>query len=33
MGRWRAYAEQLEPLRAELERDGFVDRHGDPIWD
>ena len=32
VGRWRAYAEQLEPLRAELERDGFVDRNGDPIW-
>ncbi len=33
VGAWRAYAEQLEPLRAELERDGFVDRNGDPIWD
>ncbi len=33
VGAWRAYAEQLEPLRAELERDGFVDGNGDPIWD
>lgn len=32
VGRWRAYAAQLEPLRAELERDGFVDRNGDPVW-
>jgi tetratricopeptide (TPR) repeat protein len=32
VGRWRTYAEYLEPLRAELERDGFVDRAGDPIW-
>jgi tetratricopeptide (TPR) repeat protein len=33
IGAWRRYAEQLEPLRAELERDGFVDRSGDPIWE
>ncbi|MDB5431430.1 MAG: Tetratricopeptide 1 repeat-containing protein [Caulobacter sp.] len=33
VGAWRRYAEQLEPLRAELERDGFVDANGDPIWD
>ena len=30
---WKRYATQFEPLRAELERDGFVDRNGDPIWD
>ena len=33
VGRWRAYAREFEPLRAALERDGFVDRQGDPIWD
>ncbi len=33
VGAWRRYAAQFEPLRAELERDGFVDRNGDPIWD
>lgn len=33
IGRWRRYAEQLEPLRAQLEKDGFVDRNGDPILD
>jgi Flp pilus assembly protein TadD len=32
VGAWRRYAEQLEPLRAELERDGFVDAAGEPIW-
>lgn len=33
VGAWRRYAEQLEPLRAALERDAFVDPSGDPIWD
>jgi tetratricopeptide (TPR) repeat protein len=33
VGAWRRYATQLEPLRAMLEADGFVDRNGDPIWD
>jgi tetratricopeptide (TPR) repeat protein len=33
VGAWRRYATQLEPLRAALERDGFVDGNGDPIWD
>ena len=32
VGAWRAYAAQLEPLRAALERDGFVDADGEPIW-
>ncbi|MDB5431137.1 MAG: Tetratricopeptide 1 repeat-containing protein [Caulobacter sp.] len=31
VGAWRRYAKQLEPLRAELERDGFVDANGDPV--
>jgi tetratricopeptide (TPR) repeat protein len=31
VGAWRAYAAQLEPLRAALERDGFVDAGGDPL--
>lgn len=31
VGAWRAYATQLEPLRAALERDGFVDASGDPL--
>jgi Flp pilus assembly protein TadD len=32
VGAWRRYARQLEPLRAELERDGFVDANGDAVW-
>ena len=32
VGKWRLYARQLEPLRAALEVDGFVDANGDPIW-
>jgi tetratricopeptide (TPR) repeat protein len=32
VGAWRRYEKQLEPLRAMLEADGFVDRQGDPIW-
>jgi tetratricopeptide (TPR) repeat protein len=31
VGAWRRYARELEPLRAMLERDGFVDRNGDPV--
>jgi tetratricopeptide (TPR) repeat protein len=31
VGAWRRYERQLEPLRAMLERDGFVDRNGDPV--
>ncbi len=31
VGAWRRYAAQLEPLRAELQRDGFVDANGDPV--
>jgi hypothetical protein len=30
VGAWRRYAAQLEPLRAMLEAQGFVDRKGDP---
>jgi len=33
VGAWRRYARQLEPLRAMLEDDGFVDADGEPIWD
>lgn len=33
VGAWRRYREQFEPLRAALEKDGFVDANGDPIWD
>ena len=32
VGVWRRYARQLEPLRAALERDGFVDREGEAVW-
>lgn len=32
VGKWRRYARQLEPLRAMLEADGFVDANGDPVW-
>lgn len=31
VGAWRRYREQLEPLRALLEADGFVDGDGEPI--
>jgi tetratricopeptide (TPR) repeat protein len=31
VGRWKRYREQLEPLRAALEADGFVDSNGDPV--
>jgi tetratricopeptide (TPR) repeat protein len=30
VGAWRRYAAQLEPLRARLEADGFVDESGEP---
>lgn len=30
VGAWRRYAQQLEPLRARLQADGFVDDNGDP---
>lgn len=33
VGAWRRYATQLEPLRAMLERDGYVDADGEPVWD
>ncbi|MBI1401251.1 sulfotransferase [Hyphomonas sp.] len=32
VGAWRAYREQMEPLRQMLEDAGFVDAAGDPIW-
>jgi len=32
MGAWKRYREQLEPLRAALEADGFVDRDGEAVW-
>lgn len=32
VGAWRAYANEFEPLRKRLERAGFVDAAGDPIW-
>jgi hypothetical protein len=32
VGAWRAYSDQLEPLRAMLEQAGFVDAAGDPVW-
>jgi tetratricopeptide (TPR) repeat protein len=32
VGAWRAYGAQFEPLRQMLERAGFVDGAGDPIW-
>ncbi|MBX7250113.1 MAG: sulfotransferase, partial [Caulobacteraceae bacterium] len=31
IGSWRRYAEQLEPLRALLQRDGWVDANGDGV--
>lgn len=31
VGAWRKYAAQLEPLRARLQADGFVDARGEPI--
>jgi len=31
VGSWRRYAEQLEPLRALLQRDGWVDANGDGV--
>lgn len=32
MGAWKRYGQQLEPLRAALEADGFVDHEGEAIW-
>ncbi|MEY4249528.1 MAG: hypothetical protein RJA87_1161 [Pseudomonadota bacterium] len=32
MGAWKRYRQQLEPLRAALEADGFVDHEGEAIW-
>jgi hypothetical protein len=32
MGAWKRYREQLEPLRAALEADGFVDSEGEAVW-
>lgn len=29
---WRRYRTQFEPLRAELQRDGFVDDDGNAVW-
>jgi hypothetical protein len=31
IGSWRRYAAELEPLRALLQRDGWVDADGDPV--
>ena len=32
MGAWKRYRAQLEPLRAALEADGFVDHEGEAVW-
>jgi hypothetical protein len=32
MGAWKRYRDHLEPLRAALEADGFVDQEGEAIW-
>lgn len=32
MGAWKRYREQLEPLRAALEADSFVDHEGEAVW-
>jgi tetratricopeptide (TPR) repeat protein len=32
MGAWKRYRDQLEPLRAALEADGFVNSEGEAIW-
>jgi len=32
MGAWKRYRDHLEPLRAALEADGFVDRDGEAVW-
>jgi hypothetical protein len=31
IGAWKAYAEELEPLRARLQAKGFVDAAGDAV--
>ena len=32
MGAWKRYRDPLEPLRAALEADGFVNSEGEAIW-
>ena len=32
MGAWKRYRDHLEPLRAALEADGFVDQEGEAVW-
>jgi hypothetical protein len=32
VGAWRRHAAELEPMRQLLEKEGFVDAAGNPIW-